>query len=309
MDIDPSLVDINVHPAKQEVRFEDSRFIYQSVSSTIARALGDQLDTFSSGVTIDREGEPAIKLPEKQLSIGVNKISEPAWEYLNETEVAASSSEKGFKREEINETQEQRITEEQDFLLKDMPRIIGQLKNTYLLFQYADGLLMVDQHAAHERVVYETLKRKYRDSKVERQSFLLPVTMELSVKDTRILEEKLEQLLKLGFEIENFGGNSFIIRSVPAILINSNWEEFLSDLIPVLEEDGDLSTDKAMDRLLNVMACHGAIRAGHKMSDMEINKLMEQLDEMDIPSNCPHGRPVYKKFSFSEIEKMFKRIV
>jgi DNA mismatch repair protein MutL len=133
--------------------------------------------------------------------------------------------------------------------------------------------------------------------------------MELSIRDARILEEKLDQLLKLGFEIENFGGTSFIIRSVPALLINSNWEEFLSDLIPVLEDEDDLSTDGAMDKLLTVMACHGAIRAGHRMSDLEMSQLIEQLEKMDIPTNCPHGRPVIKKFSFSEIEKMFKRIV
>ncbi len=309
MDIDPSLVDINVHPAKQEVRFEDSGFIYQSVSSTIARALGDQLNTLSSGMQEKGGGEPVIKIPEKKPSPVSNLISEPAWEYSGKTGAEPSRAEEIIEKQEIPEARNRKTGAGQDFLLKNTPRIIGQLKNTYLLFQDQDGLLIIDQHAAHERIVYETLKSKYRNSKVERQSFLLPVTLELSIKDTRILEGKLEQLLKLGFEIENFGGTSFIIRSVPAVLVNSDWEEFLSDLIPVLEDEDDLSTDGAMDKLLTVMACHGAIRAGHRMSDLEITQLIEQLEKMDIPSNCPHGRPVFKKFNYSEIEKMFKRIV
>jgi DNA mismatch repair protein MutL len=168
---------------------------------------------------------------------------------------------------------------------------------------------MIDQHAAHERIVYETLKAKYATSKVESQNFLLPVDIELSIRDARILESKLEQLTNLGFEIENFGGNSFLIRAVPAILVNSDWENFLKDLIPVLEGEDDLTNDRAMDKLLTVMACHGAIRAGHSMSNQEMTLLIEQLRKLDLPANCPHGRPVFKRFSYYEIEKMFKRIV
>jgi DNA mismatch repair protein MutL len=168
---------------------------------------------------------------------------------------------------------------------------------------------MIDQHAAHERIVYEALKAKYAASKVESQNFLLPVDFELSIKDARVLESKLDQLNNLGFEIENFGGNSFLIRSVPAILVNSDWENFLRDLIPVLEEENDLTNDRAMDKLLTVMACHGAIRAGHTMTHHEMTLLIEQLQKLDLATNCPHGRPVFKKFSYTEIEKMFKRIV
>jgi len=309
MDIDPTLVDVNVHPTKQEVRFEQNRFIYQSISSTIARALGDQLNHFTDSLQGISKEKSVIKQSEKQAFLEVKETSEPAWEYSVNKEIKPPRAEEIGEIRKVSETPVRKIKTEQAFLLKEIPQIIGQLKNTYLLFQDRDGLLMIDQHAAHERIIYETLKRKYAYSKVESQSFLLPVNMELSVKDARILEEKLDQLLKLGFEIENFGGTSFIIRSVPAALINSNWEEFLSDLIPVLDDEDDLTSDKAMDKLLTVMACHGAIRAGHRMSDMEITELIEQLEKMDLPTNCPHGRPVFKKFSYWEIEKMFKRIV
>ncbi len=334
MDIDPSIVDINVHPAKQEVRFEDSGLVYKSIASTIARALGDQLNPFSSPAG-SRPDEPVIKPSVAEIS-----KMEPAWEYFpgdagKETQPeikdpAFKEQTDLFNRNEtpyrpedepdliFTQTRDKKESpplraayteKKQEFSHREIPQVIGQLKGTYLLFQERDGLLMIDQHAAHERIVYETLKAKYAASKVESQNFLLPVDFELSIKDARILEDKLEQLTTLGFEIENFGGNSFLIRAVPAILVNSDWESFLRDLIPVLEEENDLTNDKALDKLLTLMACHGAIRAGHSMTHQEMSLLVEQLQKLELAANCPHGRPVFKRFSYSEIEKMFKRIV
>lgn len=334
MDIDPAIVDINVHPAKQEVRFEDSGFIFKSIASTIARALGDQLNPFS----VENRSHGPVTKP---LSPDSNK-DKPAWEYIPEegdkkaqpeikefsyNEQQANffmgSNENPYRPEDMpdlvfSRTSEKNVVssghaqhsdEKNEFSKKEIPRVIGQLKGTYLLFQEQDGLLMIDQHAAHERIVYETLKAKYAASKVESQNFLLPVDFELSIKDARVLESKLDQLNNLGFEIENFGGNSFLLRSVPAILVNSDWENFLRDLILVLEEENDLTNDRAMDKLLTVMACHGAIRAGHIMTHQEMTLLIEQLQKLDLATNCPHGRPVFKKFSYTEIERMFKRIV
>ena len=337
MDIDPALVDVNVHPAKQEVRFEDSGFIYKSIASTIARALGDQLNPFHQSGD-GRSYESGIK-PIYQNS-SVSSKTEPAWEYFpGETKEKAQHEIKESPPEEQaelfnrNEAPYQpenepdlifpRVGERKDVFPEpvenperiqayhrgEIPQVIGQLKGTYLLFQERDGLLMIDQHAAHERIVYEILKAKYAASKIESQSFLLPVDFELSIKDARILDGKLDQLKTLGFEIENFGGNSFLIRAVPAILVNSDWENFLRELIPVLEEEDDLTNDRAMDKLLTVMACHGAIRAGHSMTRQEMSLLVEQLQKLELSTNCPHGRPVFKRFSYSEIEKMFKRIV
>ena len=332
MDVDPAIVDINVHPAKQEVRFEDSGFIYKSIASTIAMALGDQLNPFSSPGG-NRPDEPVIKPSYTESS---NKM--PAWEYVpGETGVKAQSeikesafkeqnslfdrNEKPYKPEdqpdlifspsgETNDRpQETPEPAKKEFSPREIPQVIGQLKGTYLLFQERNGLLMIDQHAAHERVVYETLKAKYAASKIESQSFLLPVDFELSLKDARVLDSKLEPLQRLGFEIENFGGNSFLIRAVPAILVNSDWESFLRDLIPVLEEEDDLTNDRAMDKLLTVMACHGAIRAGQSMTRQEMSLLVEQLQKLELAANCPHGRPVLRRFSYYEIEKMFKRVV
>ena len=286
LEIDPSLVDINVHPAKQEVRFHNGRQIYRLISSSLEKALEDQLTPFS-----DIEYQH-IKPVEKAYP-GKVTVAEPSWEYRDEKKVDPYpvKTEPG-----------------QEPLFKDSTQVIGQLKDTYLLFQTADGLLIVDQHAAHERILYETLKRAYQDAEIERQAFLIPPTLELSFKEARIVEEKRGQLTGLGFELESFGGNTFLLRSVPSILIHVDWKNFLFDLIPVLEEEGDLTSEKALDRLLTVMSCHGAIRAGKRMSRDEIILLLKQLEKMDLPTNCPHGRPIFRKFSYHELEKMFKRV-
>jgi DNA mismatch repair protein MutL len=168
---------------------------------------------------------------------------------------------------------------------------------------------MVDQHAAHERILYETLRRAYQSTPAAQQAFLIPLRLEVSVKDGRMIRDRLDRLNQMGLEMEHFGGSTFLLRSVPAILVDADWEAFLGDLIPILEEEKDLISEAAVDRVLNTMACHGALRSGKKMSEQEMEKLLKQLDEMDIPTHCPHGRPVFKKFSTYEIEKMFKRVV
>ncbi|MBU2498162.1 MAG: DNA mismatch repair protein MutL, partial [Proteobacteria bacterium] len=162
---------------------------------------------------------------------------------------------------------------------------------------------------AHERIVYESLKSSLRGSRVEGQPFLIPPKLEFSMKEADAIQQKTDQLLRFGVEIEHFGGNAFLLRSLPSILVNAKWEEFLRDLVPLLTEEVELTNERAMDRLLTAMACHGAIRAGQPLSHGEMVSLLRQLEETETSTNCPHGRPVVKKFTYEEIEKMFKRVL
>jgi DNA mismatch repair protein MutL len=171
-----------------------------------------------------------------------------------------------------------------------------------------DGLLMVDQHAAHERIVYETLRKGLNSSRIEVQALLMPYKLELSEKEQRIVHEKSDQLKRFGIELDHFGGNTFLLRSVPAVLGKVEWDSFFSELIAELKEDA-LEEERFLDNVLKVMACHGAIRAGYQMSREEIGHLLSQLNETEVPTNCPHGRPIFKRFTYYEIEKMFKRVV
>jgi DNA mismatch repair protein MutL len=284
IDIDPLLIDINVHPTKQEVRFHQPRVVHQALVATVEKALRSSFPPIAGTGFVSGYDEK-----EKTPLLSGMSTAEPVQEYLR-----IPSGEPVFKKEG---------------LWAGEIRVIGQLQDTYLLCQAEDGLIIVDQHAAHERIVYETLKKSFRDLKTERQSYLIPPKVELSIKEARIIDQRLHELLTLGLEMEPFGGETFILRSVPSILVKANWESFFHDMILLLEEETDITRERAMDRLLTVMACHGAIRAGQVLSQQEMALLLRQLEQVDLPTNCPHGRPVLKKLSFYEIEKMFKRLI
>jgi len=275
--IDPSKIDVNVHPAKQEVRFHNSREVFQIIVSTIEKALARSFHAFTGKETI-RE---------------VGFVSEPAWNYSQTAESTVA-----YVKAQVDEST----------IVKEEIQVIGQFGNTYILCQTKEGLLIVDQHAAHERVVYENLKKGLQASKIEAQTLLVPHKIELAMKEKRIILKKGTQLIRFGIELDHFGGNTFLVRSVPAMLRNVQWDSFLSELIAELEK-GNLGDDTVLDKVLTVMACHGAIRAGHRMTNEEMIHLLSQLDEMDLPTNCPHGRPIFKHFTYYEIEKMFKRVL
>ena len=285
IETDPSMVDVNVHPTKQEVRFHESRDVFRSIVSTVEKALGQNLNPYPSLQPRDEENDFQNQ--------GVRFTSEPAWNYSRTVQ-----SQTGPPKSEA-------LTQP---LFKETPQVIGQLGNTYILCQVRGGLLMVDQHAAHERIVYETLKNGVNNSRIEAQTLLMPYRLELTTKEKRIALKRRSQLDRFGIELDHFGGNTFLLRSVPAILKNIQWDSFFSEFITELEDD-ELEEGVFLDKVLTVMACHGAIRAGQSMNHHEINHLLSQLQETEIPTNCPHGRPIFKHFTYYEIEKMFKRVI
>jgi DNA mismatch repair protein MutL len=291
IEMPPALVDINVHPTKQEIRFRDGRYVYQSIVSAIEGIWGEQFHPIPN-VASNRRPTEFGEIRKAQIPEW--RVEEPEGVYSGSVDKSSDYSKNLFQGQ---------------YLVRQSPQIIGQLRDTYILCQSDEGLLLVDQHAAHERIVYESLKKAYQSMKIEGQAFLIPHRLEFSLNEGRVIEEKTHQLNQLGVELEHFGGSTFLLRSVPTLLVDAEWEGFLLDLVPVLEEEEDLSNDKAMDKFLTVMACHGAIRAGKRLSQQEMISLISQLQKMDLPTNCPHGRPIFRQFSYYEIEKMFKRVV
>jgi DNA mismatch repair protein MutL len=284
IEIDPSLVDVNVHPAKQEVRFYQNRLVHEAVKTVVDESLKQKAVPLfhvhvSSTESMEEKG---------------GGIAEPIREYA---EYRAGAT--------ISRGPELQVP----LMIKESPIVLGQLKETYILCEIKEGLLLVDQHAAHERRVYEKLKKSYENSSLECQPFLIPPKVEFSPSESRTILKKMEELTQLGITLEHFGGGTFMVRSVPNILVDVHWESFLRELIPVIEEQGTVKGDQVVDRLLALMACHGAIRAGQRLSHEEMVSLVEQLDEVEVPTNCPHGRPVFKRLSFYEIEKMFRRVL
>jgi DNA mismatch repair protein MutL len=287
LDIDPAEADFNVHPAKQEVRFSNGRHVYDSVLTAVMNGLGRRMQPLMD------ERPRTFPVPVKTAPPVQNSMPGPEWRYTIREPPAGPENRVG----------------ERPFGYGPA-RIIGQLKNTYILCECEQGFVMIDQHAAHERVLFEGLKQAYQRSSPEMQRLLIPFTLEVSPGDRRVLEERLELLGAVGFDIEHFGGDTFILRSVPSILADAGWDRFVMDIIPVLQEQSpDRGSEQTMDRILAAMACHGAIRAGQRLSEEEMNTLLSQLEELETPTHCPHGRPVSRSFTLYEIEKMFKRIL
>ncbi|WP_026842368.1 DNA mismatch repair endonuclease MutL [Citrifermentans bremense] len=187
--------------------------------------------------------------------------------------------------------------------------VIGQFNASYILCQRGTDLVLIDQHAAHERVAFEKLKGQFAGREVDSQGLLFPETMEFSFRESAVLREHLAELARLGFEFEEFGGNTWLLKGVPQVLSATRYVDTIRD---ILEELGSLSRSRAFsdiqEDLLARIACHSVVRGKRTLSPVEITALFKQMDETDFSSNCPHGRPVMQTLTLSEVEKMFKRI-
>ena len=184
--------------------------------------------------------------------------------------------------------------------------VIGQLFETYILLEYRDKLVLLDQHAAHERIMYERIKANLEKNEAESLMMLLPVTLTLSPAESRFLKENIDFFVKLGFEIDEFGMNTFAVRSIPMILEGSDIENFIVDGINKAMQNGKGSLYD--DRTIFTMACKAAVKGGDDLTKDEIDALFKLMDG-DLGLKCPHGRPVVVKMTKTELEKMFKRIV
>jgi DNA mismatch repair protein MutL len=185
---------------------------------------------------------------------------------------------------------------------------IGQYKLNYLVCADASGLVIVDQHAAHERITFERLREVYTEHHRETQTLLVPLRISLDTLRAAAMAEFLDFFAELGFEIEPFGGNDYALKAVPAILTKGRHEAMIKDALDDLAAVGQSDRiHEAIDAILVRMACHASIRAGDSTKSPEAQELFRQLDEIDFGSNCPHGRPVYFRLPLSELETAFGR--
>jgi DNA mismatch repair protein MutL len=187
-------------------------------------------------------------------------------------------------------------------------RLIGQYLNSYLLCQVNDELVLIDQHAAHERIGFERLRTQLTSNGIDSQSLLFPVVIELEHREAAVLTEHLESFARFGFEVEAFGGRSFTVKAVPALVTNIDAERLVRDLAAELNEIGRSGQlDDEIERVLAVLACHSMVRANQALSQSEMQQLLKDLAEIDFGSCCPHGRPVMHRLPKREIEKFFHR--
>lgn len=188
--------------------------------------------------------------------------------------------------------------------------VIGQLHGTYILCESREGLIVIDQHAAHERIVYEDLKKKFANDTGRSQRLLIPETIEVGFGEAEMLLKILPELNRLGLEIEPFGGRTFVVKAVPELIVDHQIEPLVMRIVEVMASSGDkVKADELLEECLILMACHGAIRAHQPLSMQQMRSLLEQLDACENPSYCPHGRPLWIQWRTGFLEKAFARVV
>lgn len=303
VDIDPSRVDVNVHPTKREVRFADHELIHQTVKHAIKDAVGADLPQSS---TVTRQpvwhGSEAVHDKTTQswrdtpASVQTSISTGPA--VCEDSSVGGRSS---------------------DFVMRDLiagyqvdgakdVTALGQINYTFLVAQVADELHVIDQHTAHERILYERLLRAWRLDSIPKQQLLIPESIEATPQAAARLQRHLDALAQLGLEIEPFGGAGFLIRAIPALLGHLDYGALVDDLVEDLEQwESTISLDARIGRILASLACHAAVRAGRPMAAPEIKRLIEEWVHEGRPSTCPHGRRVALRFSAEELAKIFGR--
>ncbi|MBF0241377.1 MAG: DNA mismatch repair endonuclease MutL [Desulfamplus sp.] len=332
-------VDVNVHPAKLQVRFANQSLVFGSVANAVHNALYIADSSLSSSV-IYQEHKEKEKIAQIHESLNFTQaierdieFSEPKFQYIPPDEPKILN---------INPNSKQAIKQpiyvncQTSKKIGDI-RIIGQFKDSYIvaesigqsdpnqLNQSYPQLILIDQHAAHERVVYEKLKKRSEGFKPPSQDLIVPVAIELNHKEMATLEGLIPQLATLGIEIEHFGGTTFIVKSVPAILGERSIKEIICDIVDMAMVEvseasykmgADIGKESVfdqnrdwLDKILITMACHSAVRANHQLNQKEMEQLIVELDQCDNPYNCPHGRPTIISFSEQELKKRFKRIV
>jgi len=212
------------------------------------------------------------------------------------------------REEELTAKSEPPKPQEDLFDKDSLPIPLAQLLDTYLICQKEDQMVIVDQHAAAERIRYERLSRELQKGSLVQQTLLFPATVEVSTAETPLLEENLPLFRKLGFDIEFFGQNTFNISATPALFKIDNCETLIKDLLKDLTSVGNSTTlDELHEKMLISMACHRSLRAGTRLTQEGMQDLIEQLYKAEYPFTCPHGRPTLVALSTTDLERMFKR--
>jgi DNA mismatch repair protein MutL len=266
-------VDVNIHPTKSEVKFSNEHAVFSAVHRAVRQALTEQLPVPRVEVAVTRPIFPSA--PREAISA---PIAEEAPSPAPSPPTPAISL--------------------------PVLRVLGQLDNSYIIAEGPDGLYLIDQHAAHERILFERIERQRSRREIEVQGMLEPMTLEVSPRQEAELRSCYQDLAEFGFSIEPFGDRTFLVRTVPALLSNKDWAAMLRELLDSLSE-GDKSN--WAEDVAESMACHSAVRAGQTLTEAEMRELVRQLEQSATPHTCPHGRPTMIHLSSGQLKKEFGR--
>ena len=303
VECDPTSVDVNVHPAKSEVRFREPAMVRGLIVSGLRHALADAGHRASTTVSDAALGaftvQPQGHLQGEPRAYQMDRPrNAPGYSGLAETE-AMFDVHPSARIEGVPQLEAQH---------RPLGAARAQLHENYILSQTAEGLVIVDAHAAHERLVYENLKVQMSESGVRAQALLIPEVISLSDGDMALLMEQSETLTQLGLSIEPFGQGAVAVQSVPAILGHVDVNRLVLDIVDELSDGGaSQSLQSRLDAILSRVACHGSVRTGRRMQADEMNALLREMEATPHSGQCNHGRPTYVSLAMSDIEKLFGR--
>ena len=317
LELPPQGVDVNVHPAKIEVRFRDSGSIHQYVMRAIATSLaGSAADTpvpnaaISRGGTVDEDGQwhnTATPAPFRPAAFtqqgGLGLAQAPAAYYA----FSASAAQRVAEAPAVSYTPGYALPPLPD---DDLPlgQALAQIHGIYILAQNRAGLVVVDMHAAHERILYESFKNDLNTRAIASQPLLIPVTFAAEALEVASAEDHAETLQTLGFEVVPLSPTSLAVRAVPALLSEADAKPLARDVLRELAEFGSREVlTRHRDELLSTMACHAAVRANRRLTLPEMDALLRQMEETERSGQCNHGRPTWYQFALSDLDKLFMR--
>ena len=289
MKINPAKIDVNVHPTKSEIRIEKEDNVYSTIRNAVMAVFKDER------LMPDVERIKA-KAVETRLSMSEDQ------DYRRQALLADSvgvgiSGKEGFEEDELNKTKDGKLN----------IRLVGKIHNTYIIAEDKEGMILIDQHAAHERVMYEKFMKQYHDKDIKLQKLIEPIMLELSPTDSLVVKNNLDVFLQLGIEMEEFGKDTFIVRSLPAVLSKQQDKRIIMDMIDELNS-GELSKfSKIKEEQIAIASCRAAVKAHDVLEMPQVYRILQDLFKCENPNTCPHGRPVMIRFPLYEIEKKFSR--
>lgn len=308
LEIDPALVDVNAHPAKLEVRFREGRMVHDFLFSALHRSIaGHRPGQAASVVEAPAAEPPAPAYPPPVRQQPLFRVAEVPRQAYQTGGVADTL---GDLRKLYSAPAPESVPNlpETDTEIPPLGYALAHLKGVYILAENAQGMILVDGHAAHERITYERLKQQYQAGRIASQPLLLPVRLKLSLADAELAEEHGEHLARLGIELRRTGADSVLVRAVPALLDGGDAERMVRDMLADLREHG--ASERLQETLnagLASMACHGSVRAGRKLTVPEMNALLREMEATERAGQCNHGRPTWVQLDTQELDRLFLR--
>ena len=316
LDMDPRQVDVNVHPGKLEVRFRDGRAIHEFISSTVSKVLAavpgeEQTDIAPRSVVTppDAGGKPPAQTP-INLSVRDEALEKkPAFQYSQ----AAAAGKPVTSPARQNELYKKLVGDQPEPTTDatEVPRLgyaVAHVHGAFVLSQSSEGLILVDAHAAHERISYERLKREYDNGSVRSQPLLLPLNVHVSEAEAELAEKNTQLFSDVGLQVDRRGLALLVIRSVPVELQAADAEQLLRDVLSDISENGySFRIREDINKLLSAMACHGSVRANRQLTTTEMNALLRQMETTPNSDQCNHGRPTWVELDMKQLDALFLR--